>query len=70
MAEAESRLLEELEQFGGDDASRPKTHQVWAALSSLEQAAVQWHAEEGDGEEEEEEEEEEGSSGRSSLSVP
>ena len=42
VAEAESHLLEELEKFHGD-ASRPKKPQAWAALSSLEQAAVQWH---------------------------
>ena len=35
VAETESRLLEELEQFRGD-ARRPKTPQAWAPLSNLE----------------------------------
>ena len=43
VAESESRLLEVLEQYHGD-TSRPKTPQDWAALSSMERAAVQWHA--------------------------
>ena len=36
---SESRLLEVLEQYRGD-ASRPKIPQAWAALSSMERAAV------------------------------
>ena len=42
VAEAESRLLEELEQHHGV-ASQPKTPQAWAALSRVKQAAVLWY---------------------------